>query len=273
VTAVSRPSTPSAKGGFVEDYAAAVERFAVAVGWSDLRNPVATCPGWSVRDLVVHLGNVHAWAATIVETGQRAAEHNDEPRSHKPRAVSEWYFAKAEDLYQVLRQTPSDKPCWNFAFGSGLVAFWQRRQLHETTIHQLDLDLAAGRQTQVSARVAADGVDEVLTVMLPRMVGRGCPPALTAPLQLTATDTGDSWVVTPASAPAPGEAPGAQATSPVPPSVTYSTGVADAAHEGVMAPAEVIYRALWHRRFDEEALRVAGNESRVRGFLASRLTP
>jgi uncharacterized protein (TIGR03083 family) len=250
---------PSTSVGFVEDYAAAVERFAVAVGWSDLRNPVSACPGWTVRDLVVHLGNIHAWAATIVETGERAVETNDEPHANRSRAVSEWYFAKAEDLYQVLRQTPADKPCWNFATGTGVAGFWHRRQLHETTIHQVDLDVASGRTTEVSARVAADGIDEVLTVMLPRMAARGRPVALTAPLQVVCSNTGDSWVVGPDA----GEAPRVS---------RQPTGGRDA-HDRVVAPADVIYRALWHRRFEEREMRIDGDDQRVRAFLASRLTP
>ncbi|WP_367303766.1 maleylpyruvate isomerase N-terminal domain-containing protein [Nocardioides panacis] len=54
------------------------------MAWSDLRAPVPGCPGWSVLDLVVHVGNVHAWAATIVETGRAAAEQNDRPSSSRP---------------------------------------------------------------------------------------------------------------------------------------------------------------------------------------------
>jgi uncharacterized protein (TIGR03083 family) len=278
VNAVPRPSTSA---GFVEGYAAAVERFAVAVGWSDLRAPVAACPGWSGYDLVVHLGNVHAWAATIVETGRRAAEHNDEPRSRRSRAVSEWYFAKAEDLYQVLRSTPPGTPCWNFAFGDGVAEFWQRRQLHETTVHQVDLDAVAGRTTAVSAWVAADGVDEVLTVLVARMVARGHSPGLVAPLQLTASDTGDSWVVTPqprSGVPQQSPRPGTVAEPPQPPPPPtverrVGAGADPKVPDRLEAPADVLYRALWHRRFDEGALRLTGDESRVRAFLGSRLTP
>lgn len=255
-------SHASTSVGFVEDFAAAVERFAVAVGWSDLRNPVAACPGWTVYDLVVHLGNVHAWAATIVETGRPAAEHNDEPRSSRPRAVSEWYFAKAEDLYQVLRQTPADRPCWNFVFGAGAVEFWQRRQLHETTIHQVDLDLACGRAVEVLPRVAVDGVDEVLTAMLPRMLERGFQPSLVAPLQLTASDTGDRWLLEPRTGP-----------QPLPPRVSHRVGMDYRAEDRVGAPAAVVYRALWHRRIDQDGLRVSGDHARVRAFLGSSLTP
>jgi uncharacterized protein (TIGR03083 family) len=257
VNAISRPSTLV---GFVEDFAAAVERFAVAVGWSDMRSPVSACPGWSTYDLVVHLGNVHAWAATIVETGQRAVEHNDEPPSSRPRIVSEWYFAKAEDLYQVLRQTPAERPSWNFVSGAGVVEFWQRRQLHETTIHQVDLDLASGRSVGLSPRVSVDGVGEVLTEMLPRMTNRGHRPALAAPLQLTASDTGDTWLVTPQ-------------PDPLPPLVTHRAGVRVAAQDRVEAPAAVLYRALWHRRVDHHDLRISGDVDGVRAFLGSPLTP
>jgi len=262
----------------VEDFAAAAERFAVAVGWTDLRAPVGACPGWSAYDLVVHLGNVHAWAATIVETGQRAAEHNDEPRSSRPRSVSEWYSAKAEDLYQVLRHQPAHKPCWNFAFGTGTAKFWQRRQVHETTVHQVDLDLASGRTTEISPRVAADGVGEVLTVMLPRMHQRGRPAALEAPLQLSASDTGDSWVVAPQLPPAVAaqrSGPDAQAEPLPPPRVEHHLGGGDrtGVRDRLEAPADVLYRALWHRRVDRRDLRLSGDASRVRAFLASPLVP
>ena len=89
---------------FTEEYAAAAERLAVAVARSDPRAPVPGCPGWSVLDLVLHVGNVHAWAASIVETGRAAAEQNDRPSSSRPRVVSSWYAGKAEDLYEVIRQ-------------------------------------------------------------------------------------------------------------------------------------------------------------------------
>jgi uncharacterized protein (TIGR03083 family) len=274
VNAVPHPSAPA---GLVEDYAFAAERFAVAVGWSDPRAPVPSCPGWSVYDLVVHLGNVHAWAATIVETGQRAAQHNDEPRSSKARSVSEWYLAKAEDLFQVLRQTPSQTPCWNFAAGSGGAGFWKRRQLHETTIHQVDLDLAGGRTTELSPAVAADGVDEVLTVMMPMMVRRGHAVSLHAPLLLTASDTGDRWLVAPptGSPSVPEQQTGDRATEPRPPTVEHGIEDHMSARAGDLleAPADRLYRAMWHRQADQGAVHVGGEEAHVKAFLASRLTP
>jgi len=242
----------------VERFRLAAEGFAVAVGWSDLRAAVPSCPGWSAYDLVVHLGNVHAWAATIVETGQRAVEQNDEPRSPKPKAVSEWYAAKAEDLYQVLRQVPADRSCWNFVDADGLAAFWSRRQLHETTIHHVDLDLACGRTPRLSAVDSADGVSEVLGVLVHRMHARGHRARIDEPVVLHATDTGDTWVVL----------PGAGA-----PRLEQRSSSAEGVRDRVDAPADVLLRMLWHRPVDREAVHVSGDETRVQAFLDSRLTP
>jgi uncharacterized protein (TIGR03083 family) len=265
---------------FVEEYAAAAQRLGVAVGWSDLRAPVPGCPGWTTYDLVVHVGNVHAWAATIVETGRPAAEQNDEPASAKPRAVSAWYVGKAEDLYAVLRSADPDAPCWNFAFGEGSTRFWPRRQLHETTIHHVDLDAAAGRTSEIGPAVARDGVDEVLRVFLHRMHSRGHAAHLEQPLALTATDTGDTWTVSPRprpEAPLVPAQPGRGGSVPVPAPVVEhrrSPGSGNAVADRVEAPAEVLYRLLWQRTGpDTDGVRILGDESRVRAFLGSRLVP
>lgn len=267
---------------FVEEYAAAAERLAVAVAWSDLRAPVPGCPGWSTYDLVVHLGNMHSWAATIVETGRAAAELNDEPGSAKPRLVSAWYAGKAEDLYEVLCNADPDAPCWNFAFGTGTSQFWRRRQLHETMVHQIDLDRALGRTTEVAPMLCRDGVDEVLRVFLYRMHQRGHAASLDRPLAVTATDTGDTWVVTPrppqTSTPrVPAQSLGSPSETmpPLPPTVQHRRSpVLAAVADRVEAPAEVLYRLLWKRVDVHEAgVRLSGDEDQVRAFLSSRLVP
>ena len=266
---------------FVEEFAAAAERLAVAVAWSDLRARVPACPTWSTYDLVTYVGNVHAWAATIVETGRSAAEQNDEPAHARPRTVSAWYAGKAEDLYEVLRAADPAAPCWNFAFGAGTAAFWPRRQLHETTIHHLDLEQTLGRETTIDTAVARDGVDEVLRVFLHRMHQRGRPAQLEQPLAVTASDTGDTWVVAPqprsGSTPmVPAQAVGtaAETVPSLPPSVEHRTSPVGHVEDRVEAPAGALYRMLWKRLAPEDAgLRISGDESRVRGFLGSALVP
>jgi uncharacterized protein (TIGR03083 family) len=208
--------------------------------------------------LVVHLANIHSWAATIVETGNAAAEQYDEPGSRKPKAVAEWYAAKAEDLFQVLRTVDPGQPTWNFAFGSGDAAFWSRRQLHETTIHGIDLGLVTGKVAHVDPWVAADGIDEALRVFLHRMHVRGFPADLTAPLSIVATDTGSAWTL---------RTPRALAGEP-----EVSEGALDGV-DRIEGPAAAVYALLWKRLpTSEPSLNYSGDTGRVERFLASRLT-
>ena len=254
-------AAPSTSLDYVAEYAAAATRFAAAVAESGMRVPVGTCPGWSAYDLVVHLGNVHAWAATIVETGQRAAEQNDRPRAARARSASRWYAAKAEDLREVLRVVPPERPCWNFAFGAGVTAFWSRRQLHETTMHQVDLDLANRRATPLWPSLCADGVEEALTVFLRRMHRRGLVPPLEEPLALAASDVGQAWLLLPGQ---DGGAPTTRAVHSVP----------DSVQDRVAGPAEALYRMVWKRTpVDDPVLEVTGNREQVLAFLGSRLVP
>ncbi|MGN6577570.1 MAG: maleylpyruvate isomerase N-terminal domain-containing protein [Nocardioides sp.] len=278
---MSSPGTAT-RLDFVERYVAAAERFAVAVAGTDMDAVVPACPTWSVYDLVCHLGNVHAWAATIVETGARAVDQNDEPRSRKPKVVSEWYAGKAEDLYEVLRHADPEARCWNFAFDTGGAAFWQRRQLHETTIHTVDLFAAARRESElrIEPDVAADGIDEVLTVFLHRMHHRGRPATLTAPLCVVATDVDRAWTVTPRAvvtdptAAVPAQKRGSVAET-APALIEGPPRVVERRHpaaDQVAGTADVLYRVLWKRAPATE-LTVAGDLARIDAFLASPLVP
>src|SRR4051812_11569501 len=53
----------------IAEHVAALEREGVrlaAAAASDLDADVPPCPQWTVRDVVVHTGGVHRWAASIV---------------------------------------------------------------------------------------------------------------------------------------------------------------------------------------------------------------
>jgi uncharacterized protein (TIGR03083 family) len=246
---------------FVASYEATAATMIEAVPSCDMNASVPACPAWSAYDLVVHLGNVHAWAATIVETGRSAAGQNDEPGSRRAKAVARWYAGKAEDLAQVLREARPDDPCWTFSAHHHTKGFWPRRQTHETTVHLVDLLQSAGSTPEVPSALAADGVAEVLEVFLPRMHARGFPATISAPILLHATDTGDSWRV----APAPdGEGPAVVGTA---------GSSADEDVDSVSAPASDLMLLLW-KRLPPSAPTVAldGDERRLLDFLGSPLT-
>ncbi len=92
--------------------------------------------------------------------------------------------------------TPT-RPAWTFVPAgpnAGTAGFWTRRQAHELTVHRYDAQLAAGTTAPVDADLAADGIDELLVVMLPfaasdRLTGAG------ETIHVHCTDRPGEWVV------------------------------------------------------------------------------
>lgn len=264
---------------FVEEFAAAAEWFATHLARTSARAPVPTCEPWTVVDLTAHIGNTYAWAASVLETGEPAEVLGDRPPSARATRMSEWYLAKAEDLYEVLRSADPDAPCWNFAFGTGTAAFWPRRQAHETIVHGIDLARAGGYPERVPDRLALDGVAEILEVFLWRMHHRGHPAALHRAVELRATDFDVSWVVEPAgpmgipaqSRSESSEAGGTQTAARTMPRVSLGH---DAGADRVEATAGTLLKLLWKRVAPHDVdVRLVGDEDRILGFLRSRLTP
>lgn len=252
---------------FVSAFAAAAAEVVATIPACDMGSSVPACPRWSTYDLVLHLGNVHAWAATIVETGRSTPEQNDHPRSQRPKTVARWYAGKAEDLLQVLRAAQPQDECWTFSEAHRTEAFWPRRQTHETLVHLVDLEQTLGRTSDLPALLAADGVDEVLDVFLPRMHAQGRPARLSAPLRLHATDTGDAWLLTPSGS---GDGPPLVHRLDSPDRV----GVADEPVDAVRAAAADLMLLLWKRRSpDHRSITLDGDRARLLHFLRSPLTP
>jgi hypothetical protein len=195
--------------------------------------------------------------------------------------VAEWYLGKAEDLYEVLRSTDPEKPCWNFAFGSGTASFWSRRQAHETVMHGIDLALAGDHEQRVPARLALDGVAEVLEVFLPRMHRRGHPATLGRAVELRAMDFEVSWLVEPPDpAGIPAQGTGSRETGSGGGTRTASRGLPrvrrarSAEADLVEATAANLLKLLWKRMLPTDpGVHLIGDEDRLLAFLHSRLTP
>ena len=73
-------------------------------------------------------------------------------------------------------------------------ASWVRRQAHELVVHRMDLEVAAGlRHAPLDTELAEDGVDELLTVIIPRWAHTEPLTSADATVAVTATDTGRTW--------------------------------------------------------------------------------
>ena len=196
---------------------------------------VPTCPGWTVRDLLLHVGGVHRWAALVVREGRDAPPDLDQPYDVVARlpaddVLLDWYRDGHAELEHALRAAPPDLACWAFLPAPSPLAFWARRQAHETSVHRVDADRATGPgvSAPVPSDLADDGVDELLTGFLS---GRGRRLRAKTDRTLHATDTNSHWQVW---------------IGPSAPKASRVVGD-EAADMTVRGPAEQLYLALWNR--------------------------
>lgn len=137
------------------------------IGEADWSEPVPTCPGWTLTQLMRHVGRGTRWAATIVRT--RAHEVID-PRTvegGKPPADRGGALAWLQESPRLLLAavaTDPNVPVWT---GTGLqpAQWWVRRLLHESVVHRVDAALALGVDHPIEPALAADGVSEWLDLL------------------------------------------------------------------------------------------------------------
>lgn len=212
-----------------------------------LDRPVASCPGWTVADVVRHTGAVHRHKAAIIRHGgtERPDIPWDDSGPADPATLLDWYREGLEDLAALLESSDPQTPAFSWT-GDHRVAFWQRRMAQETLVHRCDAEEGAGTGSAVDPALAADGVDEFLTAFMPR--NEQPYPGPDGTLGLDATDTGDRWSVLleAGAATLPG---GAQ------PDATVSTTAAE------------LLLVLWRRR-PLVAESVTGDRTLVDAFLA-----
>jgi len=151
-------------------------RLVEAAGRAGLDAPVPTCPGWTVRDLVGHTGGVHRWAASHLTTGRPGPATAEEtaPLFATPEdgKLLDWYRDAHSELVDALTKTDPGVACWSFLAAPSPLAFWARRQAHETAIHRVDAESAGSSVTPVAPGFAVDGIDELLNGFLSRPTSR-----------------------------------------------------------------------------------------------------
>jgi uncharacterized protein (TIGR03083 family) len=171
--------------------------FRVAVSEIALDAPVPSCPEWTVIDLVRHLGSVYAWVGSHASRGVTSPPERtraDAGGAEIPDGpdVLGWWDDQFASLVRMLDALDPGAPAWNWAPQAKKAAFWHRRMAHETAIHRWDAQMAAGLTEPVEAKLAADGVSEVLDSWLPAGRRRG-PTDRLGVVHLTAVDAGQDW--------------------------------------------------------------------------------
>jgi uncharacterized protein (TIGR03083 family) len=210
---------------------------------------VPTCPGWTVTDLVRHMGEVHRWATSVVvnratKLGQVPADFLGE----LPDApdLFEWLRRGADALCSALTSADPDVEYATFLNDppSPRLLFWARRQMLETSMHRVDAEAAAHRCTGFTPDVALDGIDEFLIGFLPRS-RTSLHSERQRSLQIAPDYSTQRWTVS------------ISGDTPV---TTRSSGDAPAADCVVAGSASDIYLALWNRG-GIDSLRISGDTS------------
>ncbi|MBN1171895.1 MAG: maleylpyruvate isomerase family mycothiol-dependent enzyme [Micromonosporaceae bacterium] len=170
--------------------------FAAAVSQDDtLALPVPSCPGWTMTDLVTHLGGVYSWVSNHVTrhvTSRPETTSSDFTPGATP--LLEWWNATYSALLVTLEAIDADSPAWNWAPQSKKAIFWHRRMANETALRRWDAQMATGLAEPIEPRLAADGLAEAIDTHL--AAGRGTTPS-TRPgvVALQATDIDQIWYV------------------------------------------------------------------------------
>lgn len=131
-----------------------------AVSGVDLDLPVPPCPGWTVRDLVVHTSIVHRHKTAVVR--DRLTEGPpDEPDDPEGDAFA-WFNEGVDEMLAVFREADLSAPTWTWCLHDHSAEWWVRRMAHETLIHRVDAEIAAGGTPWVDEKFAVDGIEEIL---------------------------------------------------------------------------------------------------------------
>ncbi|MDR7302327.1 maleylpyruvate isomerase N-terminal domain-containing protein [Haloactinomyces albus] len=239
------------------EQAAALRAMAVQAG---PQASVLTCPGWDVHKMMRHLGRVYAMGSLAVDTEPDGSTPQPPVPPDGFTDTLSWWDDRLAELLDKLATSDADRAVWSF-FPGGTPAAWSRRMAHETAIHRLDAEhaLADGDTAQVrellfDSDFAADGVDEMLSVLLSGTRKwadqHGDGQAL-----FHAADAGRTWLVTfrPEQPPETGAPHDAALGSPE----------VDATVAGT---ADAIYRRVWGR---PSSAVVSGDET-LAGLVSGR---
>lgn len=233
-----------------DQYVASLERdahdFSALLRASDVTAMVPSCPGWNLLDLSRHLATVHRWAADCLVASANADE-TDAPTERD--GLQAWFDEGAGRLVELLRTTDPAMPTWNFGPPPRTAAFWSRRQAHETSVHLWDARLSRGLTVPIGDDLAADGVDEVITMFFPRQVRLQRIRPLERGLRIELTDADASYVLA------------GDGTDPA--AATIAT---------VRGSSSDVLLALWGRA-EVDDLEVIGDRDIVRTVLRSGIVP
>jgi uncharacterized protein (TIGR03083 family) len=160
---------------------------------------VPSCPGWTGRDLLRHVGGTPHGLAVCVGTpiesslpdwneireGNVTAPADDE-------SLIEWARVEIKGWADHLRRLDPGAPAFSTTTDKTM-RFWMRHSAIETAVHLWDVEGISGSRTAIPPDLAADGLDELLLFVDYRRFRRDPLPARA--LYVAPTDTRRTWTL------------------------------------------------------------------------------
>jgi uncharacterized protein (TIGR03083 family) len=128
--------------------------------------PVPSCPGWSITDLVAHVGSYHRWVADLLQDASPQPRTPYALRPDPDGTLAQWYQASLDLLLKAVDTTDPDTPMWTVTIDQKASA-WCRRQAHDLTVHRWDAQNARGQAQPLHPERAVDFIDELFEAALP----------------------------------------------------------------------------------------------------------
>ena len=185
---------------------AVVEQTTTFAGWVEGRDPatpVPTCPGWSLADLVDHVGATQRMVAMLV--GERLADPTTafERQAAAPTSSDEWGTWMTEGLAlarDAFSEVDDLTPVWDPSGAAAGVPFWSRRLFGEACVHRADAAAALELPYELPAEHAVEALQDWLETMTSRGYWDAKPDFAAAmagdgqSLHFHATDADADWV-------------------------------------------------------------------------------
>src|SRR3954454_18697149 len=92
--------------------------------------PVTCCDGWTISNLVQHVGSLHSLVAEWVTTGRRPDVWDSEPDGDP----LEWLARCSARLLDAVGTVDPKTPASTWSPYDQSVGFWVRRMAHETAV-------------------------------------------------------------------------------------------------------------------------------------------
>ncbi len=218
-----------------------------AVASADRDAKVPNCPDWTVDELAHHVAQTYLHKVECIRLG--AFPEDWPPRlDPDPVAVLDEQFGALTAAFDP--RDPAD-PAATWHDPDQTVGFWIRRMAHETVIHRVDAEQAAGIElAPIDEETALDGIDEFLSLFI-GFFSRKYPEEYGSALRepdprpLAVTSGGRTWTLTTTEA-------GVEVVS------TQSAAGAEHAAVTVSGRPEEVLLWLWVRT-DDNAVSVTGD--------------